>query len=80
MTSTKTPVKSAFGIKSAVDVDGRTFENLELGGAAKVDVTDTTDEVVAKLTATPSVTRRRRNHYTITLTNKDGLLINNHGA
>jgi surface adhesion protein len=35
-----------------VDVDGRTFENLELGGAAKVDVTDTTDEVIAKLTAT----------------------------
>ncbi|MCX2695151.1 hypothetical protein OO256_29550, partial [Pseudomonas sp. DCB_CB] len=46
----------SLGIASAVDVDGRTFENLELGGAAKVDVTDTTDEVVAKLTATPSVT------------------------
>ncbi|NWL04423.1 immunoglobulin-like domain-containing protein, partial [Pseudomonas hunanensis] len=46
----------SLGIKSAVDIDGRTFENLELGGAAKVDVTDTTDEVIAKLTATPSVT------------------------
>ncbi|WJN88483.1 retention module-containing protein [Pseudomonas monteilii] len=68
------------GIKSAVDVDGRTFENLELGGAAKVDVTDTTDEVVAKLTATPSVTEGGEITYTITLTNKDGLLINNHGA
>nr|WP_233454280.1 immunoglobulin-like domain-containing protein [Pseudomonas monteilii] len=68
------------GIKSAVDVDGRTFENLELGGAAKVDVTDTTDEVVAKLTATPSVTEGGEITYTITLTNKDGLPINNHGA
>ncbi|PTV62424.1 immunoglobulin-like domain-containing protein, partial [Pseudomonas putida] len=46
----------SLGITSAVDVDGRTFENLELGGAASVQVTDTTDEVVAKLTATPSVT------------------------
>ncbi|MCX9145714.1 immunoglobulin-like domain-containing protein, partial [Pseudomonas sp. DCB_Q] len=68
------------GITSAVDVDGRTFENLELGGAAKVDVTDTTDEVVAKLTATPSVTEGGEITYTITLTNKDGLPINNHSA
>ncbi|WP_455898316.1 immunoglobulin-like domain-containing protein, partial [Pseudomonas orientalis] len=68
------------GIKSAVDATGATFENLELGGAAKVDVTDTTDEVIAKLTATPSVTEGGEITYTITLTNKDGLLINNHGA
>ncbi|WP_322349730.1 immunoglobulin-like domain-containing protein, partial [Pseudomonas putida] len=68
------------GIKSAVDATGATFENLELGGAAKVDVTDTTDEVVAKLTATPSVTEGGEITYTITLTNKDGLPINNHGA
>ncbi|MFG0357637.1 immunoglobulin-like domain-containing protein, partial [Pseudomonas sp. zbq_11] len=70
----------SLGITSAVDVDGRTFENLELGGAAKVDVTDTTDEVVAKLTATPSVTEGGEITYTITLTNKDGLPINNHSA
>ncbi|WP_339445182.1 immunoglobulin-like domain-containing protein, partial [Pseudomonas hunanensis] len=38
----------SLGITSAADVDGRTFENLELGGAATVQVTDTTDEVVAK--------------------------------
>ncbi|WP_325076350.1 immunoglobulin-like domain-containing protein [Pseudomonas monteilii] len=68
------------GIKSAVDVDGRTFENLQLGNAAKVDVTDTTDEVIAKLTATPSVTEGGEITYTITLTNKDGLPINNHSA
>ncbi|UZM93419.1 retention module-containing protein [Pseudomonas putida] len=69
----------SLGITSAVDVDGHTFENLELGGAAKVDVTDTLDEVVAKLTATPSVTEGGEITYTITLTNKDGLPINNHG-
>ncbi|RNF71853.1 immunoglobulin-like domain-containing protein, partial [Pseudomonas putida] len=68
----------SLGIKSAVDVDGRTFENLQLGGDASVQVTDTTDEVVAKLTATPSVTEGGEITYTITLTNKDGLPINNH--
>ncbi|MFK5669386.1 immunoglobulin-like domain-containing protein, partial [Pseudomonas shirazica] len=60
--------------------DGRTFENLQLGGNATVQVTDTTDEVVAKLTATPSVTEGGEITYTITLTNKDGLPINNHSA
>ncbi|WHH51141.1 hypothetical protein QFA96_26840 [Pseudomonas sp. Ap32] len=70
----------SLGITSAADVDGRTFENLELGGAAKVQVTDTTDEVVAKLTATPSVTEGGEITYTITLTNQDGLPINNHSA
>ncbi|MGE8052323.1 immunoglobulin-like domain-containing protein, partial [Pseudomonas monteilii] len=68
------------GIKSAVDVDGRTFENLQLGGNASVQVTDTTDEVIAKLTATPSVTEGGVITYTVTLTNKDGLPINNHSA
>ncbi|MEX5507502.1 adhesin, partial [Pseudomonas putida] len=70
----------SLGINSAVDATGATFENLELGGAATVQVTDTTDEVVAKLTATPSVTEGGEITYTITLTNKDGLPINNHGA
>ncbi|MCX2710427.1 immunoglobulin-like domain-containing protein, partial [Pseudomonas sp. DCB_BG] len=68
------------GINSAVDATGATFENLQLGGAASVQVTDTTDEVVAKLTATPSVTEGGEITYTITLTNKDGLPINNHSA
>ncbi|MBK5012991.1 type I secretion C-terminal target domain-containing protein, partial [Pseudomonas sp. S60] len=68
------------GIKSAVDIDGRTFENLQLGGDASVKVTDTIDEVVAKLTATSSVTEGGDITYTVTLTNKDGLPINNHGA
>ncbi|KGK23267.1 immunoglobulin-like domain-containing protein, partial [Pseudomonas plecoglossicida] len=66
------------GIKSAVDVTGAAFENLQLGDPASVKVTDTIDEVVAKLTATPSVTEGGEITYTITLTNKDGLPINNH--
>ncbi|MEJ5908452.1 immunoglobulin-like domain-containing protein, partial [Pseudomonas kermanshahensis] len=66
------------GIKSAVDVDGRAFENLQLGDAASVKVTDTTDDVIAKLTATPSVTEGGEITYTVTLTNKDGLPIDNH--
>ncbi|MFT2184269.1 immunoglobulin-like domain-containing protein, partial [Pseudomonas putida] len=70
----------SLGINSAEDATGATFENLELGGAASVQVTDTTDEVVAKLTATPSVTEGGEITYTITLTNKDGLPINNHSA
>ncbi|WP_447780391.1 immunoglobulin-like domain-containing protein [Pseudomonas plecoglossicida] len=68
----------SLGINSAADATGATFENLELGGAASVQVTDTLDEVVAKLTATPSVTEGGEITYTITLTNKDGLPINNH--
>nr|WP_070085977.1 immunoglobulin-like domain-containing protein [Pseudomonas sp. NBRC 111120] len=35
---------------------------------------------MAKLTATPSVTEGGEITYTITLTNKDGLPINNHSA
>ncbi|WP_033724791.1 immunoglobulin-like domain-containing protein, partial [Pseudomonas putida] len=70
----------SLGINSAVDATGAAFENLELGGAATVQVTDTTDEVVAKLTATPSVTEGGEITYTVTLTNKDGLPINNHSA
>ncbi|EMR44469.1 immunoglobulin-like domain-containing protein, partial [Pseudomonas putida] len=68
----------SLGINSAVDATGAAFENLELGGAASVQVTDTLDEVVAKLTASPSVTEGGEITYTITLTNKDGLPINNH--
>ncbi|NTY95589.1 retention module-containing protein, partial [Pseudomonas putida] len=68
----------SLGINSAVDATGATFENLQLGGAATVQVTDTIDEVVAKLTASQSVTEGGEITYTITLTNKDGLPINNH--
>ncbi|MDP9666626.1 UNVERIFIED_ORG: putative transcriptional regulator, partial [Pseudomonas cremoricolorata] len=70
----------SLGIKSAVDAGGRTFENLQLGNEASVKVTDTIDEVVAKLTATDSVTEGGQITYTVTLTNKDGLPIDKHGA
>ncbi|MBN6884776.1 retention module-containing protein, partial [Pseudomonas fulva] len=66
------------GIKSAADAGGRTFENLQLGNDASVKVTDTIDEVVAKLTASTSVAEGGEITYTVTLTNKDGLPINNH--
>jgi surface adhesion protein len=62
---------------------GRRRSHLREPGAGRCgegQVTDTTDEVVAKLTATPSVTEGGEITYTITLTNKDGLPINNHGA
>ncbi|WP_339444682.1 retention module-containing protein, partial [Pseudomonas hunanensis] len=59
-------------------VPGATFEKLALGGPATVEISDTISEVVAKLTATPSVTEGGEITYTITLTNKDGLPINNH--
>ncbi|WP_144968059.1 retention module-containing protein, partial [Pseudomonas sp. DE0010] len=68
----------SLGIKSAADAGGRTFENLQLGNDASVKVTDTIDEVVAKLTATTSVAEGGEITYTVTLTNKDGLPINNH--
>ncbi|MBN7045163.1 retention module-containing protein, partial [Pseudomonas fulva] len=61
------------GIKSAADAGGRTFENLQLGNDASVKVTDTIDEVVAKLTASTSVAEGGEITYTVTLTNKDGL-------
>ncbi|WP_371920230.1 immunoglobulin-like domain-containing protein, partial [Pseudomonas sp. URMO17WK12:I11] len=70
----------SLGIKSAADAGGRTFENLQLGNDASVKVTDTIDEVIAKLTATDSVTEGGQITYTVTLTNKDGLPIDKHGA
>ncbi|CAB5644507.1 Leukotoxin [Pseudomonas putida] len=66
------------GLKSATDTAGSTFENLQFGGAASVGVTDTINEVVAKLTATDSVTEGGEITYTVTLTSQDGLPINNH--
>ncbi|MDD1985492.1 immunoglobulin-like domain-containing protein, partial [Pseudomonas asiatica] len=68
------------GIQSAVDATGATFENLQLGDPASVKVTDTINEVVAKLTATESVTEGGEITYTVTLTSKDGLPIDNHST
>ncbi|WNN42079.1 retention module-containing protein [Pseudomonas inefficax] len=66
------------GIKAATDSAGSTFENLQFGGDASVKVTDTINEVVARLTATDSVTEGGQITYTVTLTSQDGLPINNH--
>ncbi|WP_338459949.1 retention module-containing protein [Pseudomonas sp. TE3-3-F2023] len=68
----------SLGLKSATDTAGSTFENLQFGGAASVEVTDTINEVVAKLTATDTVTEGGEITYTVTLTSEDGLPINNH--
>ncbi|WP_347709874.1 immunoglobulin-like domain-containing protein, partial [Pseudomonas sp. 43(2021)] len=76
-------IKDASSITLSVTdatVSGATFEKLALGGPATVEISDTISEVVAKLTATPSVTEGGEITYTITLTNIDGLPINNHGA
>uniref|UniRef100_UPI00117BBC37 retention module-containing protein n=1 Tax=Pseudomonas sp. B4(2017) TaxID=1981715 RepID=UPI00117BBC37 len=70
----------SLGVESAADVDGRVFENLQLGGPASVEVTDTISEVVAKLTATESVTEGGEITYTVTLTSKDGLPLNSHST
>ncbi|MGN8252437.1 immunoglobulin-like domain-containing protein, partial [Pseudomonas sp. SMV7] len=85
----KTPAQGDDVIKDAgsvtlsvtdATVPGATFENLALGGPATVEISDTISEVVAKLTATPSVTEGGQITYTVTLTNQDGLPIDKHGA
>ncbi|NQD77772.1 immunoglobulin-like domain-containing protein, partial [Pseudomonas sp. CM27] len=61
-------------------VQGATFEHLVIGGPATVEISDTISEVVARLTATPSVTEGGEITYTVTLTNEDGLPVDNHSA
>ncbi|BDU09561.1 hypothetical protein PRtIB026_A04170 [Pseudomonas sp. RtIB026] len=68
------------GITDAV-VDGKTFENLELGGNATVQISDTVSEVVATLTADKTtVTEGGQITYTVTLTNAQGLPVNGHNG
>ncbi|UVM16588.1 type I secretion C-terminal target domain-containing protein [Pseudomonas sp. B21-023] len=68
------------GITDAV-VDGKTFENLQLGGDATVQITDTVSEVVATLTADKTtVTEGGQITYTVTLTNAQGLPVNGHNG
>ncbi|MCX2817746.1 hypothetical protein OO307_27740, partial [Pseudomonas sp. DCB_E] len=69
------------GTNDPVVMSIATVEGADVGKFEQLtQVTDTLDEVVAKLTATPSVTEGGEITYTITLTNKDGLPINNHSA
>nr|WP_244891355.1 immunoglobulin-like domain-containing protein [Pseudomonas soli] len=68
------------GITDAA-VTGKTFENLELGGNATVQITDTINEVVATLTADKStVSEGGQITYTVTLTNAQGLPVNGHNG
>ncbi|MBA6140857.1 immunoglobulin-like domain-containing protein, partial [Pseudomonas monteilii] len=67
-------------VKGAVDEDNRGFENLQLStDEASVKVKDTIDDVVAKLTATESVTEGGSITYTITLSNEAKLAMGDHG-
>ncbi|MBI3905213.1 MAG: adhesin, partial [Pseudomonas fluorescens] len=64
------------GISDAT-VDGKSFENLVIGGEAKVEITDTVSEVIATLTADKSTVAEGGSvTYTVTLTNAAGLPIN----
>ncbi|NOO26116.1 immunoglobulin-like domain-containing protein, partial [Klebsiella pneumoniae] len=60
---------------------GGNFEQLTPNPTpAQTTINDSVDNTTATLTATPSVTEGGEITYTITLTNKDGLPINNHSA
>ncbi|MDO7904757.1 immunoglobulin-like domain-containing protein, partial [Pseudomonas sp. K1(2024)] len=66
------------GITDA-SVTGKTFENLELGGSATVQISDTISEVVATLTADKStVAEGGTVTYTVTLSNAQGLSVTGH--
>ncbi|WP_238343467.1 immunoglobulin-like domain-containing protein, partial [Pseudomonas sp. RW3S2] len=68
------------GISDAT-VPGKTFENLELGGSATVQITDTISEVVATLSADKTtVTEGGQVTYTVTLTNAQGLSVTGHSG
>jgi len=70
------------GVKSAVDVGGKSFENLQIDATkASLQVLDTTNEVVATLTADKStVTEGGQVTYTVTLSNAQGLPVTGHGG
>ncbi|MBC3468909.1 immunoglobulin-like domain-containing protein, partial [Pseudomonas sp. RW10S2] len=68
------------GITDAT-VPGKTFENLELGGSATVQISDTESEVVATLTADKTtVSEGGEVTYTVTLTNAQGLSVTGHNG
>ncbi|MFB4394975.1 immunoglobulin-like domain-containing protein, partial [Pseudomonas sp. LS_1] len=68
------------GISNAT-VTGKTFENLELGGSATVQISDTPSEVVATLSADKTtVSEGGQVTYTVTLSNTQGLAVTGHGG
>ncbi|MFK3944172.1 immunoglobulin-like domain-containing protein, partial [Pseudomonas monteilii] len=70
------------GVQSAVDAGGKGFENLQLSTTpATLQITDTTSEVVATLTADKTtVTEGGQVTYTVTLTNAQGLPVGGHNG
>ncbi|MFK3941397.1 immunoglobulin-like domain-containing protein [Pseudomonas monteilii] len=70
------------GVQSAVDAGGKGFENLQLSTTpATLQITDTTSEVVATLTADKTtVTEGGQVTYTVTLTNAQGLPVSGHNG
>ncbi|WP_438282642.1 immunoglobulin-like domain-containing protein, partial [Pseudomonas alabamensis] len=68
------------GIKDAA-VTGKAFENLQLGDAATVQISDTVSEVIATLTVDKtSVIEGNTFNYTVTLTNAQGLPVSGHNG
>ncbi|WP_438280496.1 immunoglobulin-like domain-containing protein, partial [Pseudomonas alabamensis] len=70
------------GVKSAVDAGGKGFENLQIDATqASLQILDTTNEVVATLTADKTtVTEGGQVTYTVTLSNAQGLPVTGHGG
>ncbi len=70
---------ATLGISGATS-GGTALENLVVGNPASVVITDTISEVIAKLTATPSVNENGTITYTATLTDAKGALVTAHDA
>ncbi|RON15409.1 large adhesive protein [Pseudomonas brassicacearum] len=68
---------ATLGISGATS-GGTALENLVVGNPASVVITDTISEVIAKLTATPSVNENGTITYTATLTDAKGALVTAH--
>ncbi|MBF8782089.1 hypothetical protein IV505_20550, partial [Pseudomonas fulva] len=66
------------GVREAT-VEGASFENLQFGGSATVQIADTISDVMATLTADKTtVTEGGQITYTVTLSNADGLPVTGH--
>ncbi|MBF8795487.1 type I secretion C-terminal target domain-containing protein, partial [Pseudomonas monteilii] len=74
------PGKAELGVTDAT-VQGKQFENLQLGGKAVVNITDTVSEVTATLSVDKSsVTEGGQITYTVTLSNGQKLPVTGHGG
>ncbi|MBF8753523.1 immunoglobulin-like domain-containing protein, partial [Pseudomonas guariconensis] len=74
------PGKAELGVTDAT-VQGKQFENLQLGGKAVVNITDTVSEVTATLSVDKSsVTEGGEITYTVTLSNGQKLPVTGHGG